>query len=218
MSLAGITRLIDRLRKDFGPDFIITLAPVATALIPGQPHLSGFDYHQLERTRGHEISWYNTQFYCGWGDAGSPAHYDIIISMGWNPNKVVLGMVTNPGNGAGFVVQAQMDQALHMLRSKYPNFGGVMGWEYFNSLPGDAERPWEWAASMARVARSANFMPSVYGLGPAMPAQAPIAQHPFPAESVKTLQDLGFSHQQAIAALNMTGGHVEYAAGLLFQD
>ncbi|KXJ92939.1 glycoside hydrolase superfamily, partial [Microdochium bolleyi] len=33
MSLAGVIRLIDRLRADFGPDFLITLAPVAAALL-----------------------------------------------------------------------------------------------------------------------------------------------------------------------------------------
>ena len=67
-SLPGTVRLIDRLRADFGSSFLITLAPVATALLVGQPHLSGptFDYHQLERERGHEIAWYNTQFYNGW--------------------------------------------------------------------------------------------------------------------------------------------------------
>ena len=42
MSLNGIIRLIDRLKADFGPDFLVTLAPVARAL-QGHPHLSGFD-------------------------------------------------------------------------------------------------------------------------------------------------------------------------------
>lgn len=61
-SLPGTCRLIDRLRADFGPQFLITLAPVATALLPNQPHLSGpaFDYRLLEQMRGHEIAWYNT--------------------------------------------------------------------------------------------------------------------------------------------------------------
>ena len=42
MSLDGIIRLIDRLRTDFGPEFLITMAPVATAL-QGKRHISGFD-------------------------------------------------------------------------------------------------------------------------------------------------------------------------------
>ena len=80
MSLSGIIRLIDRLRLDFGREFLITLAPVATALLLGQPHLSGFNYFELERQRGGEIAWYNTQFYCGWGDASTTFWYDAIMA------------------------------------------------------------------------------------------------------------------------------------------
>lgn len=226
VSLPGIIRLIDRLKADFGPGFLITLAPVATALLPGQPHLSGFDYKMLEMMRGPSIAWYNTQFYCGWGDIRSTAWYDAIMSVGWPAGKVVVGLVTNPGNGAGYVEQTNITDVLRVLRTKYPQFGGVMGWEYFNSLPGDLGQPWRWAADMARTIRTA-LPPSGQveagrgierpGVASGIP-QIPGAPHPFPAKDVQTLQDLGFSSQQAVAALNMTGGNVEYAAGLLFQD
>lgn len=226
-SLPGTIRLIDRLRADFGPSFLITMAPVATALLPNQPHLSGpaFDYGLLERMRGHEIAWYNTQFYCGWGDASSTFWYDAIIGLGWRPDKVVMGLITNPALGAGHVPWGQLQTVLQTLRSRYPGFGGVMGWEYFNALPGGESKPWEWAANMGRVLR-VPLPPSAAGqqqmpirpYGQGAPAQLPRPAHPFPAESVKTLQDLGFNQQQAVAALNTTGGNVEYAAGLLFQD
>lgn len=217
MSLAGIIRLIDRLRTDFGSTFLITLAPVATALMPGQKHLSGFDYAALEAARGREIAWYNTQFYCGWGDASTIAHYAYIVGVvGWDPDKVVLGLVTNPGNGAGFVAQGVFDGVVSAIRARFPTFGGVMGWEYFNSLPGGEQRPWEWASAMSRVVRCV-LPPPVMGGGGA-PQMPTVPQHSFPAESVQTLKDLGFSQQAAVAALNMTGGNVEYAAGLLFQD
>lgn len=39
----------------------------------------------------------------------------------------------------------------------------------------------------------------------------------YPTEAIAQLQGLGFSRQEAIAALDATGGNVEYAAGLLFQ-
>ena len=39
MSLNGIVRLIDRLKADFGPEFLVTLAPVATALRTCIPEL-----------------------------------------------------------------------------------------------------------------------------------------------------------------------------------
>src|SRR5438034_426982 len=59
MSLEGVIWLIDRLKADFGEHFIITLAPVATALVQGLPHLSGFSYKALEAERGPKIAWYN---------------------------------------------------------------------------------------------------------------------------------------------------------------
>ncbi|KAK4506319.1 hypothetical protein PRZ48_000049 [Zasmidium cellare] len=220
-SLPGTVRLIDRLRADFGPEFIITLAPVATALLPNQPHLSGpaFDYRLLEQMRGHEIAWYNTQFYCGWGDASSTVWYDAIMSMGWNSNKVVFGLITNPANGPGHVEWARQEGVLRALRQKYPNFGGVMGWEYFNSLPGDTARPWEWAANMARTIRTPLPTPPPIPIRPyGQPAHLPQPPHSFPAESVQTLKDLGFTDQQAVAALNSTGGNVEYAAAFLFEN
>lgn len=224
MSMHGCFRLIDRLRADFGPDFLITLAPVATALLLNQPHLSGpsFDYHVLERQRGHEIAWYNTQFYNGWGDASSSFWCEAIIATGWKPEKVVMGLLTNPSNGgSGYVSPSQTESVVHSLRSRHPTFGGVMGWEYFNALPGGQGRPWEWASTMSRIVTAPVAAAPVqqapvrpYG----QPLTVPPAPHPYPAENVKTLQDLGFSQQQAVAALNSTNGNVEYAAGLLFQD
>ncbi|KAK4978541.1 hypothetical protein LTR28_005114 [Elasticomyces elasticus] len=232
MSLPGIIRLISRLRQDFGPTFLITLAPVATALIPSQPHLSGFSYHLLEAFQGHNIAWYNTQFYCGWGDASTTAWYDTIVASGWPAEKVVMGLVTHPGNGAGHVEWRVVEDVLRVLRARYPAFGGVMGWEYFNSLPGDVARPWQWAADMARTIRAAPPPPGRVDAGRGVersaPGQLPLTPSapppvsgqvlPFPAHDVETLQGLGFSRQQAVAALNMTGGNLEYAAGLLFRD
>ena len=153
MSLAGIIRLIDRLRADFGPAFIITLAPVAAALVDPRNSLSGFDYEALEVMRGRDIAWYNAQFYCGWGDCSNPLMYEFILRRGWPPAKVVVGLVTNPANGSGFVPWDPLSQVFTLLRGRYADFGGVMGWEYFNSLPGGHKRPWEWARQMTTLLR-----------------------------------------------------------------
>lgn len=152
MSLAGILRLIDRLKADFGSDFIVTLAPVAFAL-QGRRHLSGFDYEALEVMRGHSISWYNTQFYNNWGVLDSFVDYDAILRQGWKAEKVVVGVLTNPGNGHGFIEFDELQRTVAALTQFYPRFGGVMGWEFFNSKPGDEGRPWEWAQGMARSMR-----------------------------------------------------------------
>jgi hypothetical protein len=60
-SLNGVIRLIDRLKADFGSDFIITLAPVASALTEGGGNLSGFNYFDLEAQRGSSIAFYNAR-------------------------------------------------------------------------------------------------------------------------------------------------------------
>jgi chitinase len=152
MSLPGVVHLIDRLRADFGQDFIITLAPVATALMRGRPHLSGFDYHLLEAARGSSISWYNTQFYNGWGGIEGPGAFEEIMRCGWRPEKVVVGMLTNPRHGgSGYVMLAQTTAVLSYLIEKYPGLGGVMGWEYWASLPNDEREPWQWAFCMRLI-------------------------------------------------------------------
>lgn len=149
MSLEGIIRLIDQLKADLGDGFIITLAPVAAALV-GLGNLSGFNYRELESSRGSKISWYNAQFYNGWGHAQDPRIYAAIIASGWPASKVVMGLLTNPGNGSqGWVSSEDIGPVLAFLTLQFPDFGGVMGWEYFNSLPGGLEEPWQWAAEMS---------------------------------------------------------------------
>lgn len=148
MSLQGIIRLIDRLKADQGEDFIITLAPVAAALL-GIGNLSGFDYRELEQARAAKIAWYNTQFYNGWGPADDPRMYAAMVGQGWPPHRIVYGLLTNPGNGSqGYVSREKISPVLAMLVQQFPNFGGVMGWEYFNALPGTQSKPWQWASEM----------------------------------------------------------------------
>lgn len=149
MSLQGVIRLIDRLKTDLGDDFIITLAPVAAALL-GVGNLSGFDYRELEQARASKIDWYNAQFYNGWGPAEDPRMYAAMIAQGWSPRRVVYGLLTNPGNGSqGYVPAERLSPVLATLVEQFPNFGGVMGWEYFNALPGGQEKPWQWATEMS---------------------------------------------------------------------
>lgn len=153
MTLNGVIRLIDRLRADFGPGFIITTAPVAAAMIDFTKNLSGFDYEALEVMRGRDIAWYNTQFYCGWGDISNPLMYDYILRKGWPQEKIVVGLVTNPDNGGGFVPWPSLTPVMTALAGRSPSFGGVMGWEYFNSRPGGKAKPWEWAQKMTKLLR-----------------------------------------------------------------
>ena len=153
MSLAGVVRLIDRLKEDFGDAFIVTLAPVAAALWSGQfiKTYAEFSYEALEVMRGGKIAWYNTQFYCGWGDMSNSLHYEAIVARGFPEHKIVVGLITNPANGPGYVPLDQVQNVLSSLQRKHPGFAGVMGWEYFNALPRGATKPWDWVNRMGNV-------------------------------------------------------------------
>jgi len=214
-------------------------------LFPTLPHLSGFSYPELEcSVFGKEIAWYNTQFYCGWGDAATTQWYDAIISAGWSPSKVVLGVVTNPGNGAGHVPVSRLRDVCAQLREKYKTladgFGGVMGWEYFNCGDHDEDLVHVssldlnnetvqagWVAALGRVLRveeppHPQTGRPLLGITPdqirQMVTKLPEARAPWPEETVEKLVVIGFSHQEAIAALNATDGNVELAAGFLFEQ
>ena len=156
MSLAGIVRLIDHLRTDFGQEFLVTLAPVGPALRGGE-QLSGFDYMELEKAMGSKIDWYNVQFYCGWGSLQDTHAYEAIIEQGWDPSRVVAGTVTNPKICRGWVCDTVIRSTLHALQKKYPRFGGVMGWEYTFSITSAHPcegKPWLWAELMTHILRT----------------------------------------------------------------
>lgn len=155
MSLPGIIRLIDRLKTDFGPEFLITLAPVAAAM-QNREHMSGFNYEELEKALGHKIAWYNTQFYCGWGSLATTEDFDQVMARGWPPEKIVVGTVTNPDNGKGWVPRDELRETLTTLMKRHNgSLGGIMGWEYFNSTTGSQsdDGPWCWARMMADILR-----------------------------------------------------------------
>lgn len=239
-----------------GPSFIITLAPVATALLeplypayapfPSTPipgHLSGFSYAALEREVGEHIAWYNTQFYNGWGDASSVAWYLQVLARGWNPRKVVFGVLTNAAHGgSGFVGLGPLTDVLRALHARLStSFGGVMGWEYWRSngtgsrivdrnlAPGPKGHhpPWHWVRTVALTIRGQNAIntisggrgverPGIEGNALAPGLVPPPAQAPFPEKDIAFLCEMGIERSQAIAAMNMTNGNVDQAAGILF--
>ncbi|KZZ88173.1 endo-N-acetyl-beta-D-glucosaminidase precursor [Moelleriella libera RCEF 2490] len=152
MSQDGIERLIDALRTDFGPDFILTLAPVASAL-RGGGNLSGFNYDDLENSKGNDIDFYNAQFYSGFGSMAKTQDFDRIVSNDYDSTRVVAGQLTSPRNGNGYIPYSQLNATVISLRKKYGQIGGVMGWEYFNSQPGGTAEPWKWAQVMTQILR-----------------------------------------------------------------
>jgi hypothetical protein len=146
-SLADTEHLISQLRTDFGSGFVITLAPVASDLSGGSAFSGGFDYRTLENDVGGQISWYNAQFYCGWGNLSDTSGYDAVLARGFAASKVVAGTVTNPGTCSGYVDPSTLAGTLRSLASAHSDFGGVAGWEYFNAVGVNGGGPESWYAN-----------------------------------------------------------------------
>ncbi|KAI9698188.1 MAG: hypothetical protein M1836_004190 [Candelina mexicana] len=160
MSLFNTVRLINQLKQDFGPEFLVTLAPVASAMLGEEDwRFSGFNYDILEMEIGGKIAWYNTQFYCNHGSMENTNDYRSIIAHGWPAEKIVAGLLTNRESGsAGWVPEEKLRNTLTTLVRDYPQFGGVMGWEYFKSVVGNEPpvTPWFWAQWIGATFSSAR--------------------------------------------------------------
>jgi chitinase len=133
VSYINIKRLISRLKLDFGTDFMITMAPIQYALQTDNPGLGGFSYKELYKDIGHFIDYFNGQFYEDYSETA----YTQVIENGYPENKIVMGSISSQNLKSNLEV-------ITNLSKKYPNFGGVYNWEYFDSPP-NSNNPALWA-------------------------------------------------------------------------
>lgn len=142
--LENIQMLIDKLINDFGEEFIITMAPIASSMINDGSSMAGFNYKQLYNSKqGKHIHWFNTQCY------GSFSYdtYKSIIDNNYPPEKIVMGMESGQFSSTTF------PNAIHEIiktKKKYPNFAGVYDWEYLNAPPNESD-PSQWAKLLKRL-------------------------------------------------------------------
>jgi hypothetical protein len=214
-------RLLNRLYTDTSPKFLLTMAPVASALAsPTGGDLSGFSYFDLDSqavvpgTTNKLLAWYNAQFYSGFGDPSTPAGYQSIIDAGWAPARVAMAVLDSAHDGNGFVPLATLAVSLKQLRALYPAFGGLSAWEYFDAGSSDGlAAPWLWAKSIASALFGA--VSRRHARLPVRAADAPRLSAPFAAEAIRSLQDRGAGWFEAVRALNLTSADVEAAGRLL---
>ena len=199
-----------------GPDFLITMAPVASALASSSGgDLSGFSYFDLDTqavaSDGTKlVSWYNGQFYSGFGSPQDTSTYDSIVSAGWDPARVVMGILDSPNDGSGYVDTATVQSTISSLKSKYPTFGGVDGWEYFDAGVGDNDaEPYQWVQAIGSSVFGTTSKRSVKTR-----ASSSYPPHPFAEKAVNGLTAAGASHWEAVRALNLTNGDAAAARSL----
>ena len=136
-----IKMLINQLVKDFGENFIITMAPISPTLQNDGGSMAGFNYKELYLSEeGKHIHWFNTQCYSSF----SMNTYETIINNGYPPEKVVMGMESGQFDDKTFHIALN---EVKKIKDKYPTFAGVFDWEYLNAPP-NKEDPSQWAKLM----------------------------------------------------------------------
>ena len=141
VKLSDVQMLINCLVRDFGKEFIITMAPVSSSLITDGSSMANFNYKELYNSNeGKYIHWFNTQCYYSF----SFETYDSIIKNGYPPEKIVMGMESGQFSDSTF---SEALNEVTKIKNKYINVSGVYDWEYLNAPP-DSKDPSKWAELM----------------------------------------------------------------------
>lgn len=141
VNINDVKKLINRIDKDFGKDFIISMAPVSYALQSNSSGMGNFSYKTLfNSSEGKRIDYFNGQFY---GDYNYDS-YKSVIDNGYPPDKINMGMLSGDIQSQNFT---KICNTIKNLSRTYNNFGGVFVWEYIDSPP-DPTYPLLWSYYM----------------------------------------------------------------------
>jgi hypothetical protein len=131
VSIINVKKLINSIVYDFGKEFIISMTPLGSSLAIDEPGLGGFIYKDLFNSpEGSFIHYFNCQCYYNFDSE----IFNAIVDNGYPPNKIVMGMLSSQYNQN---TKLTIFSEIQSIINKYPNFGGVFDWEYFNAYPSD---------------------------------------------------------------------------------
>jgi hypothetical protein len=120
--MENIIKFIKDLNNDY-PNKDIIFAPLGSSIEVDNPGMGGFIYKKLiESIPNIKINYYNTQCYYEY----SLDIYDKMVSNNYKPNNIVMGMLVDQDFN---VILSEIEK----IRNKYPDFGGVAVWEYWNA-------------------------------------------------------------------------------------
>ena len=147
VSIDKMVKLITDLKRDF-PDKGIIFAPLGSSIASNSPGMGGFVYKELidNIPKNIGIEYLNTQCYGEY----SLELFDEMVDNGYSPDKIVMGMLT----GQDF--NSILDE-IKKIKKKYPDFGGVAVWEYFNAPPDSPVKPYEWCVKVSDALSIVNI-------------------------------------------------------------
>ena len=140
VKIENVQMLINNIVKDFGEEFIISMAPIESSLQEDYSGMGGFCYKTLLNSdEGKYIDYFNCQFY----EDYSLDAFNKVVKNGYNSEMIVMG-TTNPN----------VFDTIARVRDAYKNkFGGVFLWEYMFALPDELS----WATKVYNI-----FNPSLF--------------------------------------------------------
>ena len=125
VNIRDIQKLIKNLVNDFGPEFIISMAPVAESLMSDYPGMGSFVYKDLIKSpEGKNINWFNVQVYGNFSIETLKA----IIKNGYPSHLLVMGMLGDQYDKSDF----PKDEITKMI-NQYPDLKGFDLWELGDS-------------------------------------------------------------------------------------
>tara|TARA_B100000427_G_scaffold293961_1_gene272243 strand:+ start:484 stop:1284 length:801 start_codon:yes stop_codon:yes gene_type:complete len=143
-TIDNVKKLINQLVHDFGDDFIITMAPIATSLMYDGSSMAGFNYKELfHSNEGSKIHWFNAQSYYSF----SFETYESMVNNGYPPEKIVMGMESGQFNNHTF--NNALTEVIKII-NKYPTMAGVFDWEYLDAPPNKKD-PSQWSKLMKHI-------------------------------------------------------------------
>lgn len=125
VSFKDTLRLISDIKHDF-PEMVISMSPIQFSLETDVPGMGGFSYKDILNTN--LVDYFIGQFYTDY----SLEAFTKCIDNGYPPEKIIMGGISGQDFGSNL-------DSISEIKNKYPNFGGVSIWEYFNAPLGGSD-------------------------------------------------------------------------------